>query len=126
MKKILLRALPLVIAGSYLIAVRAAPIDPVLYWNGVAVAEYAAAISPAPQGTPAPVPPVRPGQVGGLDLAMVHVAVHDAVQAYEKRFHSYSGDITGASGSPGGRDCDSRARRARRYLQHLSVDCCGH
>ena len=31
---------------------------------------------------------------------MVHVAVHDAVQAYEKRFHSYSGDITGASGSP--------------------------
>jgi hypothetical protein len=59
-----------------------------------------AATSPAPQGTPAPIPPVRPGQVGFLDLAMVHVAVHDAVQAYEKRFHSYSGDITGASGSP--------------------------
>jgi hypothetical protein len=100
MKKIVVRALPLVIAGSYLLGVRAAPVDPLLYWNGVAIAEYAKAISPAPPGTPAPLPPVRPSQIGFLDLAMVQTAVHDAVQAYEKRFHSYSGDINGAAGSP--------------------------
>jgi hypothetical protein len=100
MKKIVVRALPLVFAGSFLIAVRAAPIDPVLYWNRVAIAEYVSAISQAPAGTPTSAPPLRPSQVGLLDLAMVHVAVHDAVQAYEKRFHSYSGDISGASGSP--------------------------
>ncbi len=98
MKRIVVRVLPLVIAGSYFVAVRAAPVDPVLYWNSVAIAEYVAATSPAPPGTPSP-PPVRPGQVGFIDLAMVQVAVHDAVQAYEKRFQSYSGEISGAAGS---------------------------
>ena len=83
MKKIVVRALPLVLACCYLTPVRAASIDPVLYWNGVAAAAFTAAISPAPAGTPTPLPPIRPGQVGALDFAMVHVAVHDAVQAYE-------------------------------------------
>ena len=87
MKKIVVRALPLVLAFAYLTTpVRSASIDPVIYWNGVAAAAYTAAISPAPAGTPAPLPPVRPGQVGPLDFAMVHTAVHDAVQAYEKRY----------------------------------------
>ncbi len=100
MKKILVRALPLVLACCYLTPVRAASIDPVLYWNGVAAAAFTAAISPAPAGTPTPLPPIRPGQVGALDFAMVQVAVHDAVQAYEKRYQSYAGPIPGASGSP--------------------------
>ena len=35
-----------------------------------------------------------------LDFAMVHAAIHDAVQAYEKRFQPYAVHIPGASGSP--------------------------
>ena len=34
-----------------------------------------------------------------LDFAMVHVAIHDAVQAYEKRFQPYAVRIRDASGS---------------------------
>ena len=43
---------------------------------------------------------LRPAGTGSLDWAMVHVAVHDAVQSYEKRFEPYLGLVTGASGSP--------------------------
>jgi hypothetical protein len=100
MKKVLLKVLPFAIACGYLTSVRSASVDPVIYWNGVAAAAFSAATSPAPAGTPLPLPPVRPGQVGGLDFAMVHVAVHDAVQAFEKRFDHYAGEIAGASGSP--------------------------
>ena len=35
-----------------------------------------------------------------LDFAMVHAAIHDAVQAYEKRFQPYAVRIGGATGSP--------------------------
>ena len=42
----------------------------------------------------------RPGGSPGLDYAMVHAAIHDAVQAYDGRFESYAVKITGASGSP--------------------------
>jgi hypothetical protein len=35
-----------------------------------------------------------------LDLAMVHTAIHDAVQAYEGRFEHYCTDIPSANGSP--------------------------
>jgi hypothetical protein len=31
---------------------------------------------------------------------MVHAAIHDAVQAYEKRFHPYAVDIDHTTGSP--------------------------
>jgi hypothetical protein len=44
--------------------------------------------------------PVRPGPSSILDLAMVHAAMHDAIQAYQGRFESYSGPIPNASGSP--------------------------
>jgi hypothetical protein len=100
MKKALVRTLPLVIAFGYLTSVRSATVDPVIYWNSVAAAAFTAATSPAPPGTPPPVPAVRPGQVGGLDFAMVHVAVHDAVQAFEHRFEPYAGEISDADGSP--------------------------
>jgi hypothetical protein len=43
---------------------------------------------------------LRPSGTGALDWAMVHVAVHDAVQSYEKRFEPYVGLVPGASGSP--------------------------
>jgi len=42
----------------------------------------------------------RPGGAPGLDYAMVHAAIHDAVQAYDRRFEPYAVEITGASGSP--------------------------
>jgi hypothetical protein len=48
----------------------------------------------------AAVPTLRPGPSGVLDLAMVHLAIHDAVQAYQHRFDSYNVPITGAAGSP--------------------------
>jgi hypothetical protein len=43
---------------------------------------------------------LRPSGTGALDWAMVHVAVHDAVQSYEKRFEPYLRLVPGASGSP--------------------------
>src|SRR6267378_3546449 len=47
-----------------------------------------------------------------LDFAMVHAAIHDAVQAYEKRFHPYAVSIGGATGSP----VAAAARAARDVL----------
>src|SRR5215470_19355401 len=43
--------------------------------------------------------PVRPGPSAILDLAMVQAAMHDAIQAYQGRFESYSGPIPNATGS---------------------------
>lgn len=42
----------------------------------------------------------RPGPSGLFDFAMVHAAVHDAVQAFDRRFEPYCGAIANASGSP--------------------------
>jgi hypothetical protein len=44
--------------------------------------------------------PVRPGPSAVLDMAIVHAAMHDAIQAFEGRFQSYGGSIPNASGSP--------------------------
>jgi hypothetical protein len=44
--------------------------------------------------------PARPGPSAVLDYAMVHAAVHDAVQAIEQQFEPYAIRIPGASGSP--------------------------
>jgi hypothetical protein len=87
MKKLLLGALPVLVVCGYLTSVRSATVDPVVYWNGVAEAAFARAVAAG-----------RPGQVGGLDFAMVHVAVHDAVQAFEKRFSPYHSEIPRPSG----------------------------
>jgi hypothetical protein len=35
-----------------------------------------------------------------LDLAVVHLAMHDAIQAYDKRFEPYAGAINPGGGSP--------------------------
>jgi hypothetical protein len=42
----------------------------------------------------------RPVPVTLVDLAMVHAAIHDAVQGYDKRFQPYYTEISDASGSP--------------------------
>lgn len=41
----------------------------------------------------------RPGPVGMLDVALVHIAVHDAVQAIERRYEPYHVEIKDAKGS---------------------------
>jgi hypothetical protein len=41
----------------------------------------------------------RPGPIGTQDLALVQVAVHDAVQAIEHRFEPYYAEVRGAKGS---------------------------
>lgn len=42
----------------------------------------------------------RPGPSGVIDIAVVHAAIYDAVQAIEKRYAQYYVEIPGASGSP--------------------------
>jgi hypothetical protein len=60
--------------------------DVVTDWNAIAV-----------QAT---VTAARPGQSGMIDVAMVQVAVYDAVQAIENKYEPYYVEILGASGSP--------------------------
>jgi hypothetical protein len=45
-------------------------------------------------------PPARRGPSGALDFAVVHLAMHDAVQAFERRYQPYCVAIPNASGSP--------------------------
>src|SRR5262245_43284264 len=45
------------------------------------------------------VPAERPGPTSILDLAMVHAAMHDAIQAYNHQFETYAAPILNASGS---------------------------
>jgi hypothetical protein len=40
-----------------------------------------------------------PGPFGTIDQAIVHIAMHDAVQAYQRRFRTYNAPIPDASGS---------------------------
>lgn len=62
--------------------------DAVSDWNAIAVqATVTAGAS-------------RPGPSGVLDIAMVHAAIYDAVQAIECKYDPYYVDIPGASGSP--------------------------
>src|SRR5688572_27642817 len=52
-----------------------------------------------------------------LDFAMVHAAIHDAVQAYEKRFEPYEAHISHATGS--------RVAAAARAARDVLVSRCG-
>src|SRR5688572_18295914 len=63
---------------------RSAFADAVTYWNDVTVTAVTAG---------------RPGGQGFLDMALVHAAMHDAVQAIERRFQPYAATVQGA-GSP--------------------------
>ena len=62
--------------------------DAVADWNAIAIQTITAAT------------PARPAPVGFLDMAIVQVAVYDAVQAIDRRFKPYHVEIPGASGSP--------------------------
>ena len=68
--------------------------DAVADWNAIAVQEVLLAVTPA-----VPASQARVGPTGVLDVAMVQVAVYDAVQAIERQFQPYHVEIPGASGS---------------------------
>ncbi len=57
--------------------------DPVTHWNDITVRAVTAG---------------RPGAVGFLDVALVQAAVHDAVQAFERRFQPFHIRIKNAAG----------------------------
>jgi hypothetical protein len=67
----------------------AAAQDPVSFWNLQALAAPPLAPPLGRGGTPATI----------IDVATVHLAMHDAIQAYAKRYEPYAGSISGASGS---------------------------
>lgn len=58
--------------------------EPISHWNDIAVRAVSAG---------------RPGAPGFLDLALVHAAMHDAVQAHERRFEPYLSRVRHASGA---------------------------
>ena len=75
-------------ACAILFCASTAGADVISDWNIVAAQRIAAASPP------------RRGPSNVIDYAMVHLAMHDAVQAFEKRYDPYCTQITGASGSP--------------------------
>jgi hypothetical protein len=79
------RLLGLIVCGS-LIWAAPATADTVTDWNAIAVTAISAGARPT-------------GGAPLLDFAMVHAAMHDAIQAYEKRFEPYAVDIPDATGS---------------------------
>ena len=100
---ILPRLIPLVLACFALLPSPALA-DVVTDWNAIALQTVFSAVPP------------RPGPSGILDLAMVQAAVHDAIQAFQKRFEPYAVAIPDAAGSPVAAAAVRRARRARRPL----------
>jgi hypothetical protein len=85
-----------------MVGVLAAPAaaDVVTDWNGNAltVVGQGAATRPVPSAM--------------LDLTMVHIAMHDAIQAFQGRFETYNKPISGTAGSP----VAAAARAARDVL----------
>ena len=67
--------------------------DVVSDWNAIAVQAGQAAATP-------PGPNARVGPSIVVDIAMVHAAVYDAVQAIERKYEPYYVEVPGASGSP--------------------------
>lgn len=75
--------------------------DVVTDWNDAAAQAIGTAMAAARCRPDAPLPPgPRPLPVTTIDYAMVHLAMHDAVQALEHRYETYGEPIWDASGSP--------------------------
>lgn len=99
--KVLQRLVGVVVCG-WLSGMGTVHADAVTDWHGIAVQALA---------TVAP-PRLRP--VEFLDVAIVQAAVHDAVQAIDRRFTPYTTNIPGATGSPA-----AAAAAAHDVLVHL-------
>jgi hypothetical protein len=74
------------IAALLGMAVGPASADVVTDWNAITLATVGAGSRPVPSGM--------------LDIAMVHIAMHDAIQAFQHRYETYNDPIPGAAGSP--------------------------
>jgi hypothetical protein len=77
---------PLLIAAVLTLCVGPALADVIADWNVRTLQATAAG--------------ARRGPSGLLDMPMVHLAMHDAVQAYERRYAFYCADVPNPSGSP--------------------------
>ncbi len=66
--------------GVVALFARAQPVhaDAVVDWNEITVASVTAG---------------RPGPIGVVDIALVHIAVHDAVQAMDRRYEPYFAEV---------------------------------
>jgi hypothetical protein len=84
-------------SGKFLILVICAVLGCVGFANADAVVDWAAI---AAQASATATADGRPVPVTGLDLATVHIAIHDAVQGYEGSYQPYCADISNATGSP--------------------------
>jgi hypothetical protein len=80
--KVLKTVFGLIVCGC--VWIESAWADVVTDWNEIAQAAIATG---------------RPGAPGALDSALVQVAVHDAVQAFDRRYEAYFAEVPGATGS---------------------------
>ena len=102
--KLNLRLFPVItILAVLLTAFTHAKADVVSDWNLIAVQTISAEM------------PARPAPVWFLDLALVHISMHDAIQSIDKRFEPYHVPIPGAMGSPE----VAAAKAAHDMLVHL-------
>ena len=76
------------ILASLLVTASPAAAEVVADWNALAAGFVAANAVNRP-----------PGAFGTIDMAMVHLAIHDAVQAYQHRFRTFGAPIPNAGGS---------------------------
>jgi len=67
-----------------------------LAWSGLAAAD---AVTDWNDTANNAVAAGRPGPIGAMDLALVQLAVHDAIQSYERRFDPYYVQVKGPKGS---------------------------
>ena len=81
------RIIPALCAAVVLAWTVPAGADSVSDWNAIASQTVATAMPP------------RAAPVFFLDLATVHAAIHDAVQAYEGKYEPYALEISGATGA---------------------------
>jgi hypothetical protein len=87
-----LRCLTALVVCAFLTSVVPAHADVVTDWNAITTQIVAVG---DPTTTPA-TPPARGGPPSLLDIALVHLAMHDAVQAIEGRYQPYSYSTPGS------------------------------
>ena len=68
-------------------------------WIGLAAPAWGDAVTDWNEIAQGAIVTGRPGPIGVVDSALVQVAVHDAVQAIDRRFEPYHVEIKGAKGS---------------------------
>jgi hypothetical protein len=88
----------LIFAVAFLLAAHPIQADVIADWNAIAIQSTITA--------------ARPGATGAIDLAVVHAAMYDAVQAIERRYEPYYVDVPNGTGN----STAAAARAARDVL----------